>query len=121
MGTRASSKRMPGAPHAPQRPVSPQGQALGTTPARAATRTGPAETPGSGATVAVPVLSPCRAPTLIFLSMSSHMSARRPQYCVAMKPSTSLMCFKYMVPVSPLLRLIQFLESIPSPRWKTWI
>lgn len=68
-----------------------------------------------------PVLSPCRAPTLIFRSMSSHMSTRSPQYCVVMKPSTSLMWFRYMVPVSPLLRLIQFLESVPSPRWKTWI
>lgn len=58
---------------------------------------------------------------LIFLSMSSHMSARSPWYRAAMKPSTCLMCFRYMVPTSPLLWLIQLLESIPSPRWKTWI
>lgn len=82
---------------------------------------GAAEEPGTGATTAVPVPSPRRAPTLIFLSMSSHMSTRSPQYCAVRKPKTSLMCFRYMVPTSPLLWLIQFLESIPSPRWKTWI
>ena len=103
-------------PHSTQRGLPP-----GTMPARVATRTDTAETPSLGATAAVPVLSPRRAPALILLSMSSHMSARSPLYRVAMKPSTSLTCFRYIVPVSPLLRLIQFLESIPSPRWKTWV